>query len=155
MGKTLQTLSLFAHIKEIQETAASAVTHLIVCPLSVLSAWETECKRWVPSMRILRFHGSPAERERIKGVMRADSAVDIVLTTYETLSAADIGWFKTRRWTCVVLDEGHRVKNSDTEVASRVAALGGLWRISKPHFILSFSLTIYYRHSPDGDAHTK
>ncbi|KAJ6541806.1 P-loop containing nucleoside triphosphate hydrolase protein [Mycena capillaripes] len=128
LGKTLQTLSLFAHIKE---TAASAPTHLIVCPLSVLSSWEAECRRWVPSMRAVRFHGTPEERERIKGLMRGTdaAAVDIVLTTYETLSSTDIGWFKTRRWTCVVLDEGHRIKNSDTEVASRVAALGGQWRI--------------------------
>ncbi|KAJ7665099.1 P-loop containing nucleoside triphosphate hydrolase protein [Mycena polygramma] len=137
LGKTLQTLSLFAHIKE---TAPTAMTHLIVCPLSVLSSWEAECRRWVPSMRVLRFHGSPDERERIKGLMRtADTPVDIVLTTYETLSSADIGWLKTRRWTCVVLDEGHRIKNADTEAAQRAASLGGLWRISESHF---FSLTL-------------
>ncbi|KAF7337727.1 ISWI chromatin-remodeling complex ATPase ISW2 [Mycena sanguinolenta] len=129
LGKTLQTLSLFAHIKE---TATSAMTHLIVCPLSVLSAWEAECKRWVPSMRVLRFHGSPDERERIKGLMRGSDApaVDLVLTTYETLSGQDFGWFKTGgRWACVVLDEGHRIKNDTTDVASRAAALGGLWRL--------------------------
>ncbi|KAJ6601267.1 SNF2 family N-terminal domain-containing protein [Mycena vulgaris] len=127
LGKTLQTLSLFAHIKE---TPGPALTHLIVCPLSVLSSWETECARWVPSMRAVRFHGSPDERERVKATMRgADSAVDIVLTTYETLSSADMGWFKKHRWACVVLDEGHRIKNADTDVAARVAAVGGQWRI--------------------------
>ncbi|KAF8204452.1 P-loop containing nucleoside triphosphate hydrolase protein [Mycena galopus ATCC 62051] len=128
LGKTLQTLSLFAHIKE---TTTSVMTHLIVCPLSVLSSWEAECKRWLPSMRVLRFHGSVDERERLKGLMRGDSPVfDIVLTTYETLSGQDFGWFKTRgRWSCVVLDEGHRIKNADTDIASRVGAIGGLWRI--------------------------
>ncbi|KAJ7762395.1 P-loop containing nucleoside triphosphate hydrolase protein [Mycena maculata] len=126
LGKTLQTLSLFAYIKE---SATTALTHLIVCPLSVLSSWETECARWTPSMRAVRFHGTPAERERIKGAVRADSKVDIVLTTYETLSSSDMGWLKTRRFACVVLDEGHRIKNADTDVASRVAGLGGMWRI--------------------------
>ncbi|KAJ7194037.1 SNF2 family N-terminal domain-containing protein [Mycena pura] len=130
LGKTLQTLSLFAHIKETAPANGPAMTHLIVCPLSVLSSWEAECRRWVPSMRVQRFHGPPVERERIKNLMRAAKPpFDIVLTTYESLSAADHGWFKAHRWTCVVLDEGHRIKNSDTEVASRVAALGGLWRI--------------------------
>jgi SWI/SNF-related matrix-associated actin-dependent regulator of chromatin subfamily A member 5 len=80
-------------------------------------------------MRALLFHGSPDERERVKGLMR-DSAVDIVFTTYETLSS-DMGWFKMRRWACVVLDEGHRIKNADTDVAARAGALGGLWRVSK------------------------
>ncbi|KAJ7455925.1 P-loop containing nucleoside triphosphate hydrolase protein [Mycena galericulata] len=127
LGKTLQTLSLFAHIKE---TATTALTHLIVCPLSVLSSWEAECARWVPSMSVLRFHGSADERERIKGVMRdSETPADIVLTTYETLSSADMGWLKTRRFVCVVLDEGHRIKNADTEVAQRVSGLGGMWRI--------------------------
>ncbi|KAJ7664940.1 P-loop containing nucleoside triphosphate hydrolase protein [Mycena rosella] len=127
LGKTLQTLSLFAHIKE---TPGPALTHLVVCPLSVLSSWETECKRWVPSMRAVRFHGSPEERERLKGTMRAtDSPVDIVFTTYETLSSSDNGWFKTRRWACVVLDEGHRIKNADSDAAARAAGLGGLWRV--------------------------
>ncbi|KAJ7492086.1 P-loop containing nucleoside triphosphate hydrolase protein [Mycena latifolia] len=129
LGKTLQTLSLFAHIKE--TGSGPALPHLIVCPLSVLSSWEAECERWVPSMRALRFHGSPDERERIKGTMRGTgkNAVDIVLTTYETLSSSDNGWFKTHRWACVVLDEGHRIKNADTDVAARVGSVGGLWRI--------------------------
>ncbi|KAJ6611468.1 P-loop containing nucleoside triphosphate hydrolase protein [Mycena sp. CBHHK59/15] len=125
LGKTLQTLSLFAHIKE---TATGATTHLIVCPLSVLSSWEAECARWVPSMRVVRFHRSPDERERTKAIMRTDAA-DVVLTTYEALSPADVGWFKSRPWTCVVLDEGHRIKNADTDVARRVATVGGLWRV--------------------------
>lgn len=107
------------------------MTHLIVCPLSVLSSWEAECKRWVPSMHAVRFHGTHDERERIKGLLRG-TAVDIVITTYETLCSQDHGWFKSGgRWTCVVLDEGHRIKNADTDIASRVASLGGLWRVSK------------------------
>lgn len=135
LGKTLQTLSLFAHLKE----TTAGLTHLIVCPLSVLSSWETECARWVPSMHAVRFHGSPGERERVKGIMR-NSPVDIVLTTYETLSSTDMGWLKTRHFTCVVLDEGHRIKNADTDVASRAASMGGLWRLSKHHQIFYTTL---------------
>ncbi|KAJ7157151.1 P-loop containing nucleoside triphosphate hydrolase protein [Mycena filopes] len=126
LGKTLQTLSLFAHIKE---TATTHQPHLIVCPLSVLSSWEAECRRWLPSMRLVRFHGTVDERERIKGLMRGNTDADIVLTTYEMLSASDLGWFKTRHWDCVVLDEGHRIKNSESEVAKHAASLGGQWRI--------------------------
>ncbi|KAK7063732.1 ISWI chromatin-remodeling complex ATPase ISW2 [Favolaschia claudopus] len=127
LGKTVQTLSLFAHLKE---TTSSPMMILIVCPLSVLSSWETECKRWLPSMLVLRFHGNMDERERLKRVMRDDSAAEIVLTTYETLSTQDFGWLKTRRWDCVVLDEGHRIKNAGTEVSSRAASIGGFaWRV--------------------------
>ncbi|KAJ7757542.1 P-loop containing nucleoside triphosphate hydrolase protein [Mycena metata] len=126
LGKTLQTLSLFAHIKE---TAKSHQPHLIVCPLSVLSSWEAECRRWLPSMHLVRFHGTPGERERVKGLMRENHDIDIVLTTYEMLATGDLSWLKTRHFDCVVLDEGHRIKNSEAEVAKHAASLGGQWRI--------------------------
>lgn len=38
LGKTLQTLSLFAYL---EEKYSSKGPHLLVCPLSVLSAWMT------------------------------------------------------------------------------------------------------------------
>lgn len=38
LGKTLQTLSLLAYIKE--DPAAPRDASLVVCPLSVLSSWE-------------------------------------------------------------------------------------------------------------------
>lgn len=37
LGKTLQTLSLFAYLRE----QGLKVPHLIICPLSVLGAWIT------------------------------------------------------------------------------------------------------------------
>lgn len=50
---SLQTLSLFAYLSETH----GITTHLIICPLSVLSAWMTELKRWTPNYKALRFHG--------------------------------------------------------------------------------------------------
>jgi SWI/SNF-related matrix-associated actin-dependent regulator of chromatin subfamily A member 5 len=46
LGKTLQTLSLIAHLTETQGGAKGP--HLLVCPLSVLSSWMTEIARWLP-----------------------------------------------------------------------------------------------------------
>ncbi|MCJ1314142.1 hypothetical protein MMC25_007822 [Agyrium rufum] len=70
LGKTLQTLSLLQHIKENPDDDAADVAFerrpsLVVCPLSVLSSWMSEAKRWVPTMKTLRFHGPSKERERI------------------------------------------------------------------------------------------
>lgn len=41
------------------------------------------------------------------------------------------GWFKSRRWTYCVLDEGHKIKNSETNLAHRVQGIGALYRLSK------------------------
>ncbi|EPQ55573.1 hypothetical protein GLOTRDRAFT_121142, partial [Gloeophyllum trabeum ATCC 11539] len=137
LGKTLQTLSLLAYVKE--NSVGTIDPHVIVCPLSVLSSWESyqaqsliyhkECARWVPSFKVLRFHGPQSERTRIKNAVRAgDITFDICVTTYDSYVAED-GWFKSRRWTYCVLDEGHKIKNAGTDVASKLQGLGALYRL--------------------------
>ncbi|KAH7927010.1 hypothetical protein BV22DRAFT_1007877 [Leucogyrophana mollusca] len=127
LGKTLQTLSLFAWIKE--NVQGTQDPHLIVCPLSVLSSWQNEAARWLPSFRVLRFHGTQSERSRLKNSVRLDEEkFDLVITTYEAFVAED-SWFKTRRWYYCVLDEGHRIKNSDTNLSGKVRGIGALHRL--------------------------
>ncbi|KAF8636103.1 hypothetical protein AX17_003808 [Amanita inopinata Kibby_2008] len=128
LGKTLQTLSLFAWLKE-QETGTSD-PHLVVCPLSVLQSWENEVARWVPSMQTLRFHGIASERNRIKDALRRGQIQrpDVIFTTYETFVAED-SWIKSQRWTYCVLDEGHKIKNADTNLAGKLHGIGSLYRL--------------------------
>ncbi|KAH7906758.1 P-loop containing nucleoside triphosphate hydrolase protein [Hygrophoropsis aurantiaca] len=127
LGKTLQTLSLLAWIRENDQGTQDP--HLIICPLSVLSSWQNEAARWLPSFRVLRFHGTQAERDRLRNEFRVDQErYDLVLTTYEAFVAED-SWFKSRRWFYCVLDEGHRIKNSGTNLASKVRGVGALHRL--------------------------
>ncbi|KAF9259046.1 hypothetical protein L218DRAFT_908811 [Marasmius fiardii PR-910] len=128
LGKTLQTLSLFAWIKE--NTNGPLEPHLVICPLSVLSSWEAETSRWLPTFKVERFHASsPNERLRLRNTLyRGLGTVDIVLTTYE-MYVNENNWFKTRRWTYCVLDEGHRIKNAETNVAHQLQGLGVLYRL--------------------------
>ncbi|TFK50621.1 hypothetical protein OE88DRAFT_1661143 [Heliocybe sulcata] len=127
LGKTLQTLSLLAHVKE--NTTGPVEPHLIVCPLSVLSSWESECARWAPSFKVMRFHGSQSERARIKNAVRDNELrFDICVTTYDSYVVED-SWFKTRRWTYCVLDEGHKIKNAETGIAGKLQGLGALYRL--------------------------
>ncbi len=72
LGKTLQTLSLFQYLEELDEkngvTSEEIRPYLVVCPLSVLNSWVTEAQKWVPELRVMRFHGAPNERQRLKRV---------------------------------------------------------------------------------------
>ncbi|KIJ64208.1 hypothetical protein HYDPIDRAFT_28649 [Hydnomerulius pinastri MD-312] len=127
LGKTLQTLSLFAYIKE--NTRGPQDPHLIICPLSVLSSWQNEAARWLPSLTLLRYHGTQPERDRLRTAIRNDEIkFDLCITTYEAY-VSDDSWFKTRRWHYCVLDEGHRIKNSDTQLSNKVRGLGSLYRL--------------------------
>ena len=75
LGKTLQTLSLFQYLKENRQLSASSDELrpcLVVCPLSVLSSWMAESRRWTPGLKVLRFHGSVHERDRLKRIAMGD-----------------------------------------------------------------------------------
>ena len=128
LGKTLQTLSLFQHLAEHKPVVGEDRPHLVVCPLSVLSSWMNEARKWVPNLNVVRFHGPKAERERLKkdilikqrmdAKKRAqmiergdDKPIDVIVTTYETFTS-ERHWFRTVfAWRYCVLDEGHRIKN--------------------------------------------
>ncbi|KAI0685348.1 P-loop containing nucleoside triphosphate hydrolase protein [Cytidiella melzeri] len=127
LGKTLQTLSLFAYVHETSK--GSVDPHLIICPLSVVDTWIREITHWLPSFRSFRFHAHESERARLKqSVRNGEAEFDICVTTYEGFSAED-SWLKSRRWTYVVLDEGHKVKNSETQIAHKVQGIGSLYRL--------------------------
>ena len=70
LGKTLQTLSLIQYLKEKRKVSGTSINRpsLVVCPLSVLSSWMAEARRWTPDLKVLRFHGPVRERERLKRV---------------------------------------------------------------------------------------
>jgi SWI/SNF-related matrix-associated actin-dependent regulator of chromatin subfamily A member 5 len=72
LGKTLQTLSLFQYLEE-QDRKNGVTTeelrpYLVICPLSVLNSWINEAEKWVPELKVLRFHGAASARDRLKRV---------------------------------------------------------------------------------------
>jgi SWI/SNF-related matrix-associated actin-dependent regulator of chromatin subfamily A member 5 len=128
LGKTLQTLSLFQHLKERDGGFPNRnAPFLVVCPLSILETWLTEIEKWTPDLRAVKYHGTFEQQDAVKRMISAQKKpsifksstddVDIVLTTYETL-ISEINWFsRVFVWRGVVLDEGHRIKNSRSKRA--------------------------------------
>jgi SNF2 family DNA or RNA helicase len=51
LGKTLQTITFFTHLKDIRNISGP---HLVVVPLSVLFNWISECRKFCPSLRLIR-----------------------------------------------------------------------------------------------------
>lgn len=71
LGKTLQTLSLVQYLKNTRKLSRShgeSRPCLVICPLSVLSSWISEARRWTPGLKVLRFHGPMVERNRVKRI---------------------------------------------------------------------------------------
>ncbi|KAE8362877.1 SNF2 family N-terminal domain-containing protein [Aspergillus caelatus] len=130
LGKTIQTLALFQYIKNHDNIVRldEPGPFLIVCPFSVMDTWLSEISKWTPELTSIRFHGTPSKKEAVKKILtptRAKNcksstyAVDIVITSYETLTS-DIRWFRKLVWNYVVLDEGHRIKNDHSQRAQAI-----------------------------------
>ena len=155
LGKTLQTISLIQYLKEKRtevERMGLARPSLVICPLSVLSSWMAETRRWAPGLNVLRFHGPARERTRMKSIALGElptlsahtkkrkrgaigdddeksTGVDLILTTYQTFQAEQ-GWFKRAFvWKYAILDEGHKIKNEQSLVSSALQGLSAEYRL--------------------------
>eukprot|EP00808_Paulinella_micropora_P026430 g56409.t1 len=122
LGKTIQTISL---ITWLTFQAHVGGPHLVLVPLSVLSNWISEFKRFSPKLRVLRVHtGDQAERDRLRKQVQDVRAYDVVVTTYDMVKTKDMrGAFTRTYWRMVVLDEGHIIKNEETIISQQVRRL--------------------------------
>ena len=117
LGKTLQTIALLAHVKY---TLGQPGPHLIIAPLSVLSAWTAEFRRFCPAMRVLKLHSSDGEeRARLMSTVEKCDAYDVAITTPEMAKAANVQTKLAHRswWHYLIVDEGHVLKNDQSQVS--------------------------------------
>lgn len=91
LGKTLQTLSLIQYLKENEPKGGQARPFLVICPLSVLSSWMAEARKWAPGLKVIRFHGPVKERDRVKKI--ASGEIDF----YGNLTAKQKNKLNSRR----------------------------------------------------------
>ncbi len=156
LGKTIQTISFIAHLLRTQERPSP---NLIIVPLSVLSNWGIEFKKFCPRLRVKRIHiysGRDALKIYDEISKTPSCAFDVVLTTYEVIKSRFwICKLARMNWQTVVLDEGHRVKNESTLVAHHCSLLRARFRLiltgtpstPKIYTVYSYSSDFVNRHS--------
>ncbi|XP_014678713.1 PREDICTED: DNA excision repair protein ERCC-6-like [Priapulus caudatus] len=72
-------------------------------------------EKWAPGMRVLAYHGT-SKRERERVLDKVQRSGGVILTTYGMLISSweELGKHRHRpfTWDMVILDEGHKIKNS-------------------------------------------
>eukprot|EP01038_Epipyxis_sp_PR26KG_P013175 gene13175-17653_t len=128
LGKTLQTISFISHL--IFDLKVSGV-HLVVVPLSVMFNWITEFRKWCPTIKVLRFHTNDvSEQTRLKKILREQSEYQVAVTTYDCLKTKGMsGAFRAMHWRTIVLDEGHKIKNRNSQVADACSKMKAIFKL--------------------------
>ena len=58
----VQTIGFISHLRQKDINGP----FMVVGPLSTLSNWVDEFKRWLPSMNVILYHGSKDERQKLR-----------------------------------------------------------------------------------------
>ncbi|XP_078439434.1 chromatin remodeling factor CHD3 (PICKLE) isoform X2 [Wolffia australiana] len=133
LGKTIQSIAFLASL-----FGENVSPHLVVAPLSTLRNWEREFATWAPQMNVVMYFGSsqargiireyeffyPKDKLNIKKKksfkdesqkQKRLTKFDVLLTSYEMINM-DSTSLKSINWQCVIVDEGHRLKNKDSKL---------------------------------------
>jgi superfamily II DNA or RNA helicase len=117
LGKTMQTLGFLL-------VRASGGPALVVTPTSLTYNWLLEAERFAPTLKVARWDSrSPLD------VAELAVAGAVVVVSYDML-ANNLERFQGVRWSSVVLDEAHAIKNPSTKRAKAVVALEAEFRLA-------------------------
>ena len=116
LGKTVQTISLLCFLME----QGIQGPFLIVAPLSVVSNWTLELSTFAPSLSFVSYVGDKQHRAKLR--RKSLRKFNVIVTSYE-ISLVDFQYLKNISWSYLVVDEGHRLKNANCMLFTRLKAL--------------------------------
>ncbi|XP_065178791.1 DNA excision repair protein ERCC-6-like isoform X2 [Sycon ciliatum] len=123
LGKTIQMIAFLAalHHSKTPITVAPRRYYgmgpvLIVCPATLLHQWVAEFHYWYPLVRVAVLHDTGTFNGRKEVLVRTIlSSGGVLLTTYTGVRLhADL--LLPGRWSYVILDEGHKIRNPDAVI---------------------------------------
>lgn len=116
LGKTIQTISLITHVIEKKKNNGP---FLVIVPLSTLTNWNMEFEKWAPTVSRVVYKGPPTARKQQQQQIRWGN-FQVLLTTYEYI-IKDRPVLSKIKWTHMIVDEGHRMKNTQSKLSSTLS----------------------------------
>lgn len=102
LGKTVQLISFLAFLRD----RGTNGPFLILGPLSTVTNWVNEFKRWAPKIPVVMYHGNPQtraqiRRQQLKGDPRGEK-FPVVCTSYE-ICMKDKKFLANYHWKFIVV----------------------------------------------------
>ena len=121
LGKTLQGLAVIL-------SRCSEGPSLVLAPTSVCMNWESEAKRFAPTLQVKDF-GS-GDREGRQALLDSLGSNDLLVCSYGLIQQEDVAEMLAGvTWQNIVLDEAQAIKNYATKRSQAVMALQGSFKI--------------------------
>ncbi|KAJ3533274.1 hypothetical protein NM688_g7306 [Phlebia brevispora] len=133
LGKTVQVISFFAHLKE----KGSAGPHLVVVPSSTLENWLREFKRFAPDIAVRAYYADKNNRSALRQELietqrkHDEEGWEVLVTTYNLAQGdeKDRKFFRKMEWEACVFDEGHVLKNFQSQRYQALMKYPSEWRL--------------------------
>ncbi|CUP99032.1 SNF2-related protein [Clostridium paraputrificum] len=115
-GKTSIVYGAYSYLSNLDDTSSKKVNALVIVgPLSSFGPWENEffeCFGRKPS--VMRLSGGTNKNERIR-YLKSSRIADITLISYQGLLSIkdELAFFMRQNKVMLVLDEAHKIKNTD------------------------------------------
>ena len=122
LGKTLQTISFLAYLRESRGIKGQ---HIVIVPKSVVGNWMREFKKWCPVIRTVRLGGTKDERQRFLSE-HADPDPETGKYDWDVLVTSYEGFLKMKSklskigFQYLIIDEAHRIKNENSSLSRAV-----------------------------------
>ena len=95
----------------------------------MLPNWGLELQRWLPAGRfqVVMYEGRPEERKQLQQQVRLQGC-HVLLTHYD-LALRDKAFLRKLQWEYCIVDEGHRLKNTQSRLGEVLRALDAKRRL--------------------------
>ncbi|MEQ9307742.1 MAG: DEAD/DEAH box helicase, partial [Marinoscillum sp.] len=105
LGKSIQIIAFVLHLRN----KSPQNTNLLVVPTTLIFNWESEFRKFAPSVSILTLQGPDRKRD-----ISDFEKFEIILLSYNTL-LTDVTYLKKFEFNYVFLDESQQIKNPESQ----------------------------------------
>ncbi|CAB3401145.1 unnamed protein product [Caenorhabditis bovis] len=113
LGKTIQTISFITYLMQMKRNIGP---YLVIVPLSTISNWFNEFIKWAPKVQVIVYKGNKDCRKATEPAIKSGK-FHVLLTTFEYV-LKEKALLSKLRWKYMIIDEGHRLKNSNCKLTS-------------------------------------